>query len=347
MFGRAAMTACMVDQVSRLPLFDDVDPGDLAELAGSFRPVQAGDGHVLIRQGDPPDGAYFIVDGKVEVVTRLPGGGEAFIAEVGPGSLLGELALIRSTRRGATVRARGEVGALFVDRGYFRAALAQLRPGAMKVSLNIARFLARRLHSQYGRIGDYVETHAIEDFFVSPPATAEAERAKRPPAFDLKSFLPILPRLREFDPSDVDRLMEATEILETSPGDHLDPGSEGDRRGFIVVRGSAIMYLPVANRAHQLDVLGPGRFCSIGQMLDTGRSPVRYFLRHPATLLSIPEARFAAMVQGRDLFAQRLLTAVNEHHADMITRASNHFTRLVAMSRQAGRPDGGVGDVVI
>lgn len=61
-------------------------------------------GQVLFREGDAGDCAWVIEDGEVEVsVTR--GGRKQVISRVGPGALLGEMALINECPRTATLTA--------------------------------------------------------------------------------------------------------------------------------------------------------------------------------------------------------------------------------------------------
>jgi hypothetical protein len=61
-------------------------------------------GEVVFRQGDPGDCAYFVREGALEVVQDA-NGTENLIAKLAPGELFGEMALINSRPRNATVRA--------------------------------------------------------------------------------------------------------------------------------------------------------------------------------------------------------------------------------------------------
>jgi CRP-like cAMP-binding protein len=76
------------------------------------------DGEVLVRQGDPGDCLYVIQEGTVEIL-RESEGRETVLRTAGPGELLGEMAVFEKTARSATVRARGPVRALTVDRKNF------------------------------------------------------------------------------------------------------------------------------------------------------------------------------------------------------------------------------------
>lgn len=64
-----------------------------------------GTGEEIVRQGDVGRDVYIIKTGTVEVVMRRPDGTEERVKCLGPGDHFGEMALLRKTRRNATVRA--------------------------------------------------------------------------------------------------------------------------------------------------------------------------------------------------------------------------------------------------
>jgi hypothetical protein len=69
-----------------------------------FSSVALQPGQILFRQGDVGDCAYFIRSGVVEVL-RDNAGEETLVARLGPGQYFGEMALLSSEPRNATIRA--------------------------------------------------------------------------------------------------------------------------------------------------------------------------------------------------------------------------------------------------
>jgi CRP/FNR family cyclic AMP-dependent transcriptional regulator len=73
------------------------------------------EGEVIIRQGDTGDFMYEILDGQVEVLQEK-GGEEVRLAILEKGDFFGEMAIFEREKRSATVRAKGEVRVLTVDK---------------------------------------------------------------------------------------------------------------------------------------------------------------------------------------------------------------------------------------
>ncbi len=96
-----------VDRLMALDLFAHLDHHDLAQVSHWVHEVRAGAGEFLFEQGDLPYEFFVIESGDAEVVRD----GDV-LARIGPGELVGEMALLRGERRMASVRAVGEVIAI-------------------------------------------------------------------------------------------------------------------------------------------------------------------------------------------------------------------------------------------
>src|SRR6476469_753018 len=108
----------MAEQPTRLsliPLYAGLDENELADVAMGVRVLRFGPGEMIVRQGAEADGVYFILHGDAEVTIALPGGGKERIADLAQGNLFGELAMIRSAPRNATVSAKSSVDVAFAD----------------------------------------------------------------------------------------------------------------------------------------------------------------------------------------------------------------------------------------
>jgi CRP-like cAMP-binding protein len=152
-----------VMRLAGLPLFSGVPAATLEAIAVKLAPVMVAAGEVVIRQGDPADRFYLIEEGRFEV-THVRGAAGAAAAAVaaeqataaiaspgsdapathlrtmGPGEVFGEIGLLRSVPRTATVTAATDGRLLALDGSDFlelvnsgplvRSRLIDLRHGA-------------------------------------------------------------------------------------------------------------------------------------------------------------------------------------------------------------------------
>jgi CRP-like cAMP-binding protein len=317
--------------LGEIPLLSDLDADELTALAAGARVVEFAAGDELIAQGDMPDGAYFVRSGAVEVVTKLPGGGETPVADLGPGSTVGELGLIHSSRRTASVRATEPVSALFIDRRFFRAACEQLEPGALKASRRIALILSGRLRILNERLVGLMAPDAPAPH----PAPAESLDDLRggDAPFEYRDFLPLLACFKHFRPDAIDDLVARTSPLVAPPGRLLFAEGDAPRSCLIVVRGALELSARRGDRKHQLSILGPGEMCSVAPLIDGLAQPLDYGVRESALLLELPRARFMEIYEADTPLSLALLNAVNENLTNHLRRADNTLTRLVGLAR--------------
>lgn len=79
-----------------------------------------GDGEVICRQGEPGDRMYIVQTGKAEVLHEEDGS-ERSVGWLETGDIFGEMAIFERQPRAATVRARGTMRVLTLDkRGFLR-----------------------------------------------------------------------------------------------------------------------------------------------------------------------------------------------------------------------------------
>jgi len=105
--------------LSEHSLLHGIPEQELHIAAASVELVSFEDGRPLLVEGEAGTDCYFIKQGKVQVSSRNLVGMTLLLAELGPGALVGEIALLERERRTATVTAVGPVEALRIDRRSF------------------------------------------------------------------------------------------------------------------------------------------------------------------------------------------------------------------------------------
>jgi voltage-gated potassium channel len=97
--------------ISRVPLFAELDATEISDVMGLLRAQVAEPGEIIMRAGDAARSMYFIAAGEVEIEIR----GKKEHVRLGTGQFFGEVALLRRTRRSATVTAITRTNLLGLD----------------------------------------------------------------------------------------------------------------------------------------------------------------------------------------------------------------------------------------
>jgi predicted acylesterase/phospholipase RssA/CRP-like cAMP-binding protein len=98
------MDPVWISFLSSTAVFHDLSDEALRQLGDQFEWIELKAGEILIRRGDPGDSMYLIVSGQVQVLDPDSGPAERILAELGPGDVVGEMALWTSQPRFATIR---------------------------------------------------------------------------------------------------------------------------------------------------------------------------------------------------------------------------------------------------
>jgi CRP-like cAMP-binding protein len=146
------------ETLSKVPLFAKLEPSKLKLVAFTSQLMTYDDGEVLFHEGDQPDAAFVIMDGEVEILAETQTG-EVVVGTLGKDQLFGELALLNSSPRSATLRAKGRLQALRIADDMFLKLVTE-NPG---VALEVMRQLSDKLmrtHRQVEALQD--ELHRAE-----------------------------------------------------------------------------------------------------------------------------------------------------------------------------------------
>jgi len=112
--------------IDAMPAFDDLPEDVLSDLAGRVRLRIVRPGEPVFRQGDRPDAFYVIRTGTVQIEDEDPETGDTRgLRRMSRGESFGEMGLLGSHRRQATVRAADDVELFVVDKGTFDRLLAE------------------------------------------------------------------------------------------------------------------------------------------------------------------------------------------------------------------------------
>ena len=128
--------------IRQVPIFADLKPEDLEELASVVEERRIDPGKDVFREGDPGDAVYLIVKGTVRVFVGGDGERpERILSELGAGACIGEMAVLDASPRSATVRALERTRTLRVPGEGFKRVMSE-RP---EMSQAIVAELVKRM----------------------------------------------------------------------------------------------------------------------------------------------------------------------------------------------------------
>jgi uncharacterized protein YhbP (UPF0306 family) len=105
-------------------VFADLPVQRIDSVAEELQTVKVQADEIVVRQGGPADKFFIVVDGSVDV-EKQDDAGLRKVATLGRGHFFGEVAIMRGTPRGATVRATEPTTLLAMGRDVFRDLVAQ------------------------------------------------------------------------------------------------------------------------------------------------------------------------------------------------------------------------------
>lgn len=321
---------------ARVPLFAGLAAHDLHELLRVMRRHTFDAGDALLRHGRRADSALFVEVGMANAVAPLPGGGQAVLAEFGPGSVLGEMALLEDGVRMANVIAAEPTACFSMERDAFRAIAAQGNRAARALQQRITLALCRQLRALNGKILAASEPEALA------PAVATMDSGismRRPAGFECRSFLPLLAAFSRLNEEDLDELMRVVTLFELPRGAPLFRAGEPGTACFVVVRGALEISREQQGLQRRIGILGPGRICGVLGLIEGAPHSMSAAARETATLMEIPAAVFHRYHAGEARGALKFQSAVNRELMCSLERTNNHLTRLISQARIHKRDD--------
>lgn len=126
--------------LSGVDLFSELTPEQLRLLAFGAEALSVPEGQEIYREGAPADCAYVVVSGQVVLYTQLDGNAVA-LERLGPGAILGELALIAQTSRLTYAASETDVELLRLNRSLFRRILEEYPEAAAALHQHISEEL--------------------------------------------------------------------------------------------------------------------------------------------------------------------------------------------------------------
>ena len=137
----AAPTQDTAALLARVPVFEQLAPGDLDRVADVAVPRRFSAREVVFREGDDSDTCYVVRSGHARALREHGDGRQLTLATFGPGDIFGELAMFEDERRSATVEAVDALEVVAILGADMRRLLRQHPDIAVKLVIALGRRL--------------------------------------------------------------------------------------------------------------------------------------------------------------------------------------------------------------
>ena len=149
-----AFSAARILQTSMF--FGGLDPEGRKELAARARTLQVESGAAIFRLGDPGLSMMAVLEGAVRITLPGQGGREMTLAELAPGQVFGEIALLDGRPRSANAAAMKKTSLLVFERRDMLAFLRQ-RPD---FCITLLELVCARLRSSDEKLTTFARANA-------------------------------------------------------------------------------------------------------------------------------------------------------------------------------------------
>jgi diguanylate cyclase (GGDEF)-like protein len=149
---RATTQTLLASILASVPLFRKCSPEQLNTLVRHASEQVYPSGHVVTRQGEPPEHLWVLLSGRVRVVEATADGqAEMLLGEIGKAEIFGELGILRDQPRSATVIAVDRTHCLVLRQRDFLAVLEE----SPELSNALLRVVAGRLYDADRKLARY------------------------------------------------------------------------------------------------------------------------------------------------------------------------------------------------
>jgi CRP/FNR family cyclic AMP-dependent transcriptional regulator len=168
----------LVQVIRRTAMFSGLSVDEATEFARHCTPAVFSTGEDLFHEGEPATWLFIVVVGEIAISCQAPTGDAVVVGRAGPGSVLGEMAVLEGSLRSATATATVPVTALRLDSATFAQLIDDGHPAAGRILAELRRTLVSRLRAVNARLDALFEA---EVDLGAAPAAPEPEPGFRSP----------------------------------------------------------------------------------------------------------------------------------------------------------------------
>jgi CRP/FNR family transcriptional regulator, cyclic AMP receptor protein len=313
-----------------LPLLADLPEDEIDNLAALSEPFAIAAGEVLFEEGDPAEAVFVIGSGEVESIKRLPGDRALTAARVGPGTALGEMAMIAGLPRVATARAVEATSGIAVDAHAVQQLLGGANPGARELIFRVGQQALHVLRSVVERTASELDQDRRASQAMRELRPAGGEVTPIRPGPDEADYLSTILFFDRFNRDQLIELFDDMPRLAAPRGTELVAEGERPDALLFVLRGAVESTVHHGRAAARVRLSGPGRIVTHLGVLDDGPCPYDCRARERVVLLEAPVDRLVELRERDDAAWRLFRLGVYQDVVDAIVQADRPLARMAA-----------------
>jgi CRP-like cAMP-binding protein len=138
-----------LELVEKIPFFKKLRPADLQFILGYTKTLTLSYGSVLFKQGDPSNGLYILLEGRLQVILQSSNPADSVaIKEVLPGQYVGEFGVFDGKPRSASVKAQQSSKLLFLPSKAFEVMIVTQPIIAKYVLVNLCDLVINQVQNK-------------------------------------------------------------------------------------------------------------------------------------------------------------------------------------------------------
>jgi hypothetical protein len=138
----------IVLKLKSIEIFEGLSVGELAAVASVTEDISYGSDETVIKEGEPGETLYFILEGKVAVIKTETDGMEVTLDHISAGDHFGEMSLFEEIPRTATIRTTEPCRMLFLHKQEFDEMVREYPQIALKIC-KVFSGRIRKLHQRF------------------------------------------------------------------------------------------------------------------------------------------------------------------------------------------------------
>src|SRR5712692_2367972 len=147
------MSSRVLDLLRSMDLFTDLQDSELNKIARLLKEHKFAENELIFAQGEPGDGLYIILQGRVRIASTDQLGRERVLAFYGPGEFFGDMAVLTGAPRSATASASTNLRVLQLRKDDFDVLVATsvgMMRGMLRVMVERQTAMNTRLSQEVG-----------------------------------------------------------------------------------------------------------------------------------------------------------------------------------------------------